>query len=217
MTDVSPVHERVGVRPTPPPEPLNTVTLWDEAARPAGPEPPAGAVYTAYGRATARHLVQVHDHLRAELTQIRDLIGQVRDSETGVAQARSAINQMTLRSNSWTLGAYCASYCRIVTGHHSLEDQAVFPHLRAREPDLGPVIDRLASEHEIIHKVLEDVDAELVELVRNPGDFSRLQQAADVLTDVLLSHLAYEEAQLVEPHARHGFYSGQVAKTRSNK
>ena len=210
MTDVSPVHERVGVRPTPPPEPLNTVTLWDEAARPAGPEPPAGAVYTAYGRAIARHLVQVHDHLRAELTQIRDLIGQVRDSETGIAQARSAINQMTLRSNSWTLGAYCASYCRIVTGHHSLEDQAVFPHLRAREPDLGPVIDRLASEHEIIHKVLEDVDAELVELVRNPGDFSRLQQAADVLTDVLLSHLAYEEAQLVEPLARHGFYTGQV-------
>jgi Hemerythrin HHE cation binding domain len=210
MTEASPVHERLGVRPTPPPVPLTTVTLWDEAARPAAPGPPAGAVYTAHGRAIAGHLVQVHDHLRAELTQIRDLIGQVRDSETGVAQARSAINQMTLRSNSWTLGAYCASYCRIVTGHHSLEDQAVFPHLRAREPDLGPVIDRLASEHEIIHKVLEDVDAELVELVRNAGDFSRLQQAADVLTDVLLSHLAYEEAQLVEPLARHGFYTGQV-------
>ena len=166
------VHERLGVRPTPPPEPLTTVTLWDEAARPAGPEPPGGAAYTAHGRAVAGHLVQVHDHLRAELTQIRDLIGQVRDSETGVDQARSAINQMTLRSNNWTLGAYCASYCRIVTGHHSLEDQAVFPHLRTREPDLGPVIDRLASEHEIIHGVLEDVDAELVELLRNPGDFS---------------------------------------------
>ena len=210
MTEVSPVHERLGVRPTPPPEPLTTVTLWDESARPACPQPPDGAVYTAHGRAIAGHLVQVHDHLRAELTQIRDLIGQVRDSETGVAEARSAINEMTMRSNSWTLGAYCASYCRIVTGHHSLEDQAVFPHLRARDPGLAPVVDRLASEHEIIHKVLEDLDAELVELLRNPGDFSRLQEAADVLTDVLLSHLAYEEAQLVEPLARHGFYPGQV-------
>jgi hemerythrin HHE cation binding domain-containing protein len=85
----------------------------------------------------------------------------------------------------------------------------VFPHLRAREPGLRPVLDRLADEHEIIHKVLEDVDAALVELLRNP-DFGRLQQAADVLTDVLLSHLAYEEAQLVEPLARHGFYAGQV-------
>ena len=198
-----------GVRPTPPPEQLTTVRLWDESARPASPRPPEGAAYSARGRAIAGHLIEVHDHLRAELTQIRDLIGQVRDAESA-AQARSAINQMTLRNNRWTLGAYCASYCRIVTGHHSLEDQAVFPHLRAREPGLGPVIDRLASEHEVIHEVLEDLDAELVAMLARPGDFTRLQQAADVLTDVLLSHLAYEEAQLVEPLARHGFYTGQV-------
>jgi Hemerythrin HHE cation binding domain len=198
-----------GVRPTPPPEPLTTVRLWDEDARPAGPRPPGDASYSAHGRMIAGHLIQVHDHLRTELAQIRDLIEQVRDSELDVAQARSAINQMTLRSNSWTLGAYCASYCRLVTGHHTLEDQAIFPHLRAREPGLRPVLDRLADEHEIIHKVLEDVDAALVELLRNP-DFGRLQRAADVLTDVLLSHLAYEEAQLVEPLARHGFYAGQV-------
>ena len=199
----------LGVRATPPPEPLTAVQLWDESTRPDGPQPPPGAAYSPLGRAIAGHLVQVHDHLRTELAQIRDLISQAGD-EVDVAQARSAINQMTLRSNNWTLGAYCASYCRMVTGHHSLEDQAVFPHLRASEPGLGPVIDRLASEHEVIHQVLQDVDAELVELVRDAGDFARLQQAADVLTDVLLSHLAYEEAQLVEPLARHGFYSGQV-------
>jgi Hemerythrin HHE cation binding domain len=198
-----------GVRPTPPPEPLTTVRLWDESARPTGPQPPEDAAYSAYGRAVAGHLIGVHDHLRTELSQIRDLLRQVRDAE-GAAQARSAINQMTLRNNRWTLGAYCASYCRIVTGHHSLEDQAVFPHLRAREPGLSPVLDRLASEHEVIHAVLEDLDAELVAVLARPGDFARLQQAADVLTDVLLSHLAYEEAQLVEPLARHGFYTGQV-------
>ena len=39
---------------------------------------------------------------------------------------------------------------------------------------------------------------------------SVIGRVADVLTDVLLSHLAYEEAQLVEPLARHGFYSGRV-------
>ena len=31
-----------------------------------------------------------------------------------------------------------------------------------------------------------------------------------MLTDVLLSHLSYEEAELVEPLARHGFYGGQM-------
>ena len=202
--------ERLGVTPTPDTgERISSVRLWDETTRPAGPRPPPGARYTAHGRAIAGHLVEIHDHLRTELAQIRDLIGQVRDGASA-AQARSAINQMTLRQNSWTLGAYCASYCRIVTGHHTLEDQAVFPHLRAREAGLAPVLDRLADEHKTIHKVLEDVDAALVEHLRNPDGFDGLQEAADILADVLLSHLAYEEAQLVEPLARHGFYGGQL-------
>jgi hemerythrin superfamily protein len=202
--------ERLGVTPTPDTgERLSSVRLWDEAARPAGPQPPADARYTAHGRAIAGHLVEIHDHLRTELAQIRDLIAQVRDS-ADAARVRSAINQMTMRQNSWTLGAYCASYCRIVTGHHTLEDQAVFPHLRAREPGLVPVLDRLADEHKTIHKVLEDIDAALVEHLRDSGSFDGLQEAADILTDVLLSHLAYEEAQLVEPLARHGFYGGQL-------
>ena len=204
--------ERLGITPTPDTgERLSAVRLWDEADRPAGPEPPPDARYTAHGRAIAGHLIEIHDHLRTELAQIRDLIGQVRDG-AGAARVRSAINQMTLRQNSWTLGAYCASYCRIVTGHHTLEDQAVFPHLRAREPGLAPVLDRLADEHKTIHKVLEDVDAALVEHLRDSGTsgFDGLQEAADILTDVLLSHLAYEEAQLVEPLARNGFYGGQL-------
>jgi hemerythrin HHE cation binding domain-containing protein len=203
-------HDALGVTPTPDTgERLSRVRLWDESIRPAGPKPPPDAAYSAHGRAIAGQLIEVHNHLRAELTRIRDLIGQVRDSASA-ARVRSAINQMTLRQNSWTLGAYCASYCRIVTGHHALEDQAVFPHLRAAEPGLAPVLDRLADEHKTIHKVLEDVDAALVEHLRDPDSFDSLQGAADILTDTLLSHLAYEEAQLVEPLARHGFYGGQL-------
>src|SRR5689334_15983094 len=202
--------ERLGVTPTPDTgERLSSVRLWDEAARPAGPQPQPDARYTAHGRAIAGHLVEIHDHLRTELAQISYLIGQGRDSPDD-APVHSPINQMTLRQNSWTLGAYCASYCRIVTGHHTVEDQAVFPHLRAREPGLAPVLDRLADEHKTLHKVLEDVDAALVEHLRDADSFDGLQEAADILTDVLLSHLAYEEAQLVEPLARHGFYGGQL-------
>lgn len=115
-----------------------------------------------------------------------------------------------MRQNDWTLGAYCASYCRFVTGHHALEDEAVFPYLESAEPGLGPVIGRLTDEHKIIHQVLNDLDSALVDHLRNPGDFAGLEQAADIFTDALLSHLAYEEAQLVEPLARHGFYPGQL-------
>jgi hemerythrin-like domain-containing protein len=94
--------------------------------------------------------------------------------------------------------------------HHGLEDSAVFPHLRSCEVELEPVIDRLCEEHNVIHDVLERLDRALVQLVARPSDFEDLRRATDVLSDVLLSHLAYEEQQLVEPLARYGFYPGQV-------
>ena len=94
---------------------------------------------------------------------MRDLVDQVAPRHLDAGGARSAINPMTMRQNDWTLGAYCESYCRIVTGHHTLEDAAIFPHLR-REPELAPVLDRLAEEHVVIHGVLEGVDRALVDL-----------------------------------------------------
>jgi len=201
----------LGLTPTPDSgERLSQVRVWDEATRPAGPAAPPGAVYTRRGRVIGGHLIEVHDHLRAELARVRDLVRQVREGAADAASARSAINEMTMRQNDWALGAYCASYCRFVTGHHGLEDEAVFPYLRAAEDGLAPVIDRLSDEHKIIHQVLTDLDRALVEHLRNPTDFTELEQAVDLLTDTLLSHLAYEEAQLIGPLARHGFYRGQL-------
>jgi hypothetical protein len=160
----------------------------------------------------AQHLVDIHDHLRTELETVRDIVDQVRRGLLTVGAARSAVNTMTMRQNNWTLGAYCESYCRIVTGHHTLEDHSVFPHLRRREPDLAAVLDRLHEEHVVIHDVLEQLDAALVGLVGAPSSgtdataaLDELQRSLDLLTDTLLSHLAYEEQELMEPLARHGF------------
>jgi hypothetical protein len=51
------------------------------------------------------------------------------------------------------------------------------------------------------------VDAALVALVAEQEDgMDRVGRAMDLLTDALLSHFAYEERELVEPLARHGFY-----------
>jgi len=136
---------------------------------------------------------------------VRDLVDQVAQGHRSVGAARSAINALTLRQNSWTLGTYCESYCRVVTTHHTIEDVSMFPRLKHLEPRIAPVVDRLQEEHLVIHDVLEQVDAALVAMVGDPHqDVSGVQRAVDLLTDVLLSHLAYEEQQLVEPLARHG-------------
>ena len=185
---------------------LSEQRLWDETARPARPAPPPGARYTPAGRAASAELVAVHDMLRAELATVRDLIVQVQKGAIDAARARSELNQMTMRQNNWTMGAYCQSYCRIVTQHHSLEDVAVFPYLRARDNGLGPVLDRLQEEHRVIHGVLDTVDRALVNYISQSGDTSELADAADLLTDTLLSHLAYEERELIDPLARYGFY-----------
>jgi hemerythrin-like domain-containing protein len=113
---------------------------------------------------------------------------------------------MTMRQNDWILGAYCESYCRIVTMHHTLEDRSVFPHLRRADPRLAAVLDRLADEHRVIHEVLEGVDRALVAYIAAPEEgLSGLRAAVDLLSDALLSHLSYEERELVEPLARLGF------------
>ena len=184
---------------------------WDEADRPSHAEP-AGTTYDPGLRAAAQHLVDIHDGLRAELAQVRDVLDQVRRGHVTVGAARSVINTMTMRQNNWTLGAYCESYCRIVTGHHTLEDRSVFPHLRRSEPGLGGVLDRLEHEHEVIHEVLEEFDRALVRLVADDGTgragedaLAAVQKSVDLLTDTLLSHLAYEERELIGPLARHGF------------
>ena len=204
-------RERLAVTPTPDDgRRISPVLPWDEAARPTIDEPD-GAAYPPELQAQAQHLVDIHDALRSELAQVRDLLDQVRRGHVGVGAARSVINTMTMRQNSWTLGAYCESYCRIVTGHHTLEDHSVFPHLRRSEPGLGPVLDRLEHEHDVIHEVLEEFDRALVRLVDDgaagrSGDdaLAAVQQAVDLLTDTLLSHLAYEERELVGPLSRHG-------------
>ena len=198
----------LAVRPTPEPEqPLSQERAWDASTRPTGPQPDPSRTYTARQQAAGQHLIEVHDALRAELTQLRDLIEQVAAGTRDPAAVRSFINRMTIRQNHWTLGTFCETYCRTVTSHHTLEDRSVFPHLRRSEEGLAPVLDRLEEEHEQIADLLERVDRALVALVAAEEDgIDGVGRAMDLLTDALLSHFSYEERELVEPLARHGFY-----------
>ena len=180
---------------------------WDETTRPTGPAPDPSRRYTPDQLAAGRHLIDVHDALRRELTQLRDLIEQVARGEAEAATARSFITRMTIRQNHWTLGTFCETYCRVVTQHHTLEDRSVFPHIQRSDPELAPVIERLEEEHETIADILERVDRALVALVASQDDgIEGVHRAIGLLTDALLSHFAYEERELIEPLARHGFY-----------
>ncbi|MDX6292322.1 MAG: hypothetical protein QOH50_1397 [Kribbellaceae bacterium] len=203
--------ERLGVTPTPDEAIRHSYRApWDDSARPrrdrTGPE----VIYTDQGRRVAKQLIAVHDLLRGELTELRDILRQVRDGAMPAGDARAALNDMALRQNDWTLGAFCARYCSVVAQHHAAEDASLFPHLARNEPQLKPVIDRLTEEHLVIHDAIQEVDQALVQHMTRPDNHDAIQGAIDYLTDALLSHLAYEEQELVEPLARLGFYPDQV-------
>jgi hypothetical protein len=148
-----------------------------------------------------RTLVAIHDHLREELSRLREAVGDVAAGQADPAAARSLISRLTMRQNYWSLGAFCAAYCRVLTLHHTIEDERMFPDIRAAEPDLGPVLDRLAEEHEIIAGLLTDLDVALVALVAGEAaDEVRTRLAT--LAEGLLSHLEYEESELLDPIGR---------------
>lgn len=210
---------RVGDVPTltPPPTPAGGFELqptpddgvrrsderpWDESERPTGPVRDPNRGYRPEAVAAAQHLVTVHDSLRSELYNLRDLVEQVAAGSMDAGRARSELSTMTMRQNNWELGTYCESYCRFVTMHHGAEDMLLFPHLRRSDPALVPVMDRLQAEHRVIHGVLDRVDAALVALVDGTGDIDGLRNVVDLMTDTLLSHLAYEEREVLEPLAR---------------
>jgi hemerythrin-like domain-containing protein len=204
-------YDRLGVRPTlDPGVRLSATVPWDESTRPHRSESGPEVEYTRRGRLVGQHLVDVHDMLRTELTELRDILAQVRDGVVSAGNARSALNEMALRQNDWTLGAFCSRYCGAVAQHHGLEDDAVFPHLVRSDRSLEPVIERLADEHLVIHDAIQAVDHALVDHINHPDDYRPIQAAIDALTDSLLSHLSYEEHEIVEPLARLGFYPGQV-------
>lgn len=179
---------------------------WDESTRPVFAPPDEWPEVNGNGQ--GQHLVDVHDHLRAELEKVYQVVDDVRRGMRAPESARSMINEMTMRQNNWSLGAYCATYCRLVTVHHSLEDAALFPHLRSREPALAAVLDRLQDEHQIIHEVLNELDQALIRLLENPDDLGDLDEALDALGTTLRSHLRYEEEQLVRPLDRYGIGRG---------
>ncbi|MBN8869124.1 MAG: LLM class flavin-dependent oxidoreductase [Solirubrobacterales bacterium] len=186
---------------------LSSEQVWDDETRPSGPARDPDRLYSPDEQAAGKHLIDVHDALRQELEQLRGLVAQVEQGKVEADEVRSYINRMTIRQNNWTLGVYCESYCRVVTGHHTLEDRSVFPHLRRSVPELTPVLDRLGDEHEVITELLDRLDEALVALVAGEsGGMGEVRQAVDLLTDALRSHFSYEERELIEPLARVGFY-----------
>ncbi|MEV4563593.1 LLM class flavin-dependent oxidoreductase [Nonomuraea sp. NPDC049419] len=175
----------------------------DEAGRPHAPKQDPAALTPAQLR-LGRHLVQVHDGYRQELRQVQDAVEQVAAGHAGTGALRSAINRLSVRQNHWTLGTFCATFNRLLTVHHTIEDESMFPAVLERDSTLAPVVKKLEQEHEVIAELLDRLDAACVALLADQAAIEQVRAEVDRLVRVLSSHFAYEEEELVEPIARLG-------------
>jgi hemerythrin-like domain-containing protein len=89
--------------------------------------------------------------------------------------------------------------------HHTKESELLFPRLRDRAPELGPVIDRLDREHASGEKAIRDLEHALLafEVMGEPRR-AAFEAAVERYVGFYLEHMATEEDELL-PAARRLF------------
>ena len=179
------------------------IDIPDDATRPVAPD--VGPVTDAQREAGA-HLRAIHDHHRRTLVLIGELLERAETGNLAPGEAAAAVADSPAMRNLQRFGNLCGQECQYIHVHHSIEDQMMFPALRARAPDFASVLDRLEAEHKVVHALLVRT-VEAVERLIVGGDVTALPRAADsfrTLERLLMSHFAYEEESLGDALGVHG-------------
>jgi iron-sulfur cluster repair protein YtfE (RIC family) len=144
----------------------------------------------------------VHERIRHDLALCEDLAQRVSDG-LSPEQVRAEIRELQTSSPLWKLRVNCLYYCRFVHSHHHAEDVLLFPALRASDPAMEPVVDKLEADHRAVSDLLDEVEAAAdALLVEDAGDVrNRVIVALGDLRGELIAHLSYEE-QMAGPTIR---------------
>jgi iron-sulfur cluster repair protein YtfE (RIC family) len=156
-----------------------------------------------FGVLMHRQLKLIHQMLRADLAECRELAGEVA-AGAPAAEIAERIGALQTRSPIWTLQVNCLYHCRVVHAHHGLEDADMFPALRRSNPALSTVLDKLESDHRVISGLLDEVEESaklLDDTAANPAR-QRLVAALARLEVDLLAHLAFEEESVASTMRR---------------
>lgn len=171
---------------------LKDIQFMDDATRPSIPTLPG---LTEAQKAPGEHLKMIHDHLRDNMVTLGKLIERAGAGTASAEEVKAETADLVMVSNYRRFGTLCGQYCQFVHGHHSIEDQALFPAIRMQGPAFKAIADRLEAEHVVVHQLLEKLIDALIALADAPGP-AKFDDAVTVfraLERVLLSHLGYEE------------------------
>jgi hemerythrin-like domain-containing protein len=171
---------------------IDDIEFLDDATRPA---PPKLEGLRAEHKHAGAHLREVHDHLRDNMKTLRVLIERAAKGEVKAGEVEETTGQLEMIANFRRFGNLCGQYCQFVHGHHSLEDQMLFPAIAAQGEVFRKIAERLQAEHAVVHELLMRLVDALNQLASEPSreTFETTKTIYEALERVLLSHLGYEE------------------------
>lgn len=184
---------------------LDGITFLDDSTRPA---PPRFEGLTPAQREAGAHLREVHDHLRANMRTLTELIERAASGATSPSEVAAETADLAMVANFRRFGNLCGQHCQFVHMHHSLEDQAVFPALARQNETMRRIAERLTAEHVVVHDVLMRLVSALGALAEEPSRerFLAAREVYEALARVLSSHLGYEEEAIGDALGYYGIF-----------
>lgn len=129
-------------------------------------------------------LIAWHHEMEAAHAQLRRALDIARAAVTDGVEVPPAERELLL---------YCHGFCVALDGHHRGEDDALFPALLERRPELAEVVRALRQDHSMI--------AHLLHALRSALDGGRplgeLLRHLDGVGAIMESHFRYEERALL--------------------
>lgn len=183
--------------------PLDHADVVEGTGRPLAPELTLTPLEELHGRG----LAAIHRwHLR-DVTAISNLMDEIAAGLADPGRLAPAVRGMPMAQNLRLFGTACGQECQVLTMHHQIEDQHLFPAL-AQHADTGlrAVLDRLAAEHLVIHDLIEALAeaADGLADTQTPDAFPACAEAFARLEAAVRSHFGYEEAQIGPALGFHG-------------
>jgi Hemerythrin HHE cation binding domain len=175
----------------------DNIILPDDSTRPLAPKISG---VTESQRRQGRRLALFHDmHLR-ELAKVRRAMAGVFAGEGTAEELLVTISSMQMFGNMRQFGNLCGAACEMLTGHHMIEDEYVFPALHGKTAGLNRVVERLMAEHLVIHDLLARLEAAARAMIHDPGVKSAKELRAEFarLEAFVISHFGYEQTELEE-------------------
>lgn len=174
-----------------------TIDLLNDDTRPKAPKIEG---LTPAQRRHGRRLGAIHAMHLLQMAEVRRVLDEVGTRLRQPADAVEAIAGLDMTRNIHISGSICGQECRMLTFHHTAEDQWVFPALMGHLEGLTRVVERLAEEHSVIHAVIDRLQtcAEAAMQTPEAENFDELEEASQVLEAVVHSHFGYEQAELEE-------------------